>query len=422
MTVLQGLRVIDFTEYIAGPFGTMLLGDMGADVIKVEPPGGDRWRQGQFYAPNEARANLSMNRSKRSIALDLATPDGKRIVHKLVRGADVVAQNFRHGVAERLGIDYETLSEINPSIIYCHNTAYGVRGPEAQKGGYDILSMAATGFLTGAAGRIDDGRLVAPLGFPAADISSSMFQALAICAALWHRERTGKGQRIDTSLLGAGVAIQASRLLSAERFDGEQRESFLEELQSSDGPISFEDVLAFRPDTSQSQALSLYFRAYETRDRPIAVACLNDRLRQRCAEIIGIEDPRFDDPNFDPLNQDYLEKVRRLVSEAESTMRTRSSQEWMELFDARDVPCGLVKFAEELYDDPQVAANGLLVDVEHPTVGKLKMAGAPFEFRGTPLEIHRGPPSLSQHADEILSELGYTTIEAQEFRDRGIVT
>ena len=422
MTVLQGLRVIDFTEYIAGPFGTMLLGDMGADVIKVEPPGGDRWRQGQFYAPNEAKANLSMNRSKRSIALDLATPEGKRIVHRLVEGADVVTHNFRPGVAERLSIDYDTLVKVNATIVYCHNTAFGIEGPESHKGGYDILSMAATGFLTGPAGRIDGSRLVAPLGFPAADVSSSMFMALAICAALWHRERTGNGQKIDTSLLGAGIAIQASSLFSAERVDKEPRDAFLQKLQSTDGRLSFEDVLAFRPNTSQSAALSLYFRAYETKDRPIAVACLNDRLRQRCAEIMGIEDPRFDNPDIDIRGAEYLETVGGLVAQAEATMRSKSSEDWIALFDAEGVPCGLVKFGEELYDDPQVAANDLMVEVDHPTVGPLKMAGAPYTFHGAPLDIHRGPPALSQHADEILGELGYTGGEIQGLRDRGIVT
>ncbi len=155
MTVLAGLRVLDFTEYIAGPYGGMLLGDMGADVIKVEPPGGDRWRQGVFYAPHETRNNLSMNRSKRGIAIDLATDDGQKIIHKMVRRSDVVMHNFRPGVAERLGIDYDTLSALNPSLVYCHNTAFGTRGPLANKGGYDILSMAATGFLTGPAGRIE---------------------------------------------------------------------------------------------------------------------------------------------------------------------------------------------------------------------------------------------------------------------------
>lgn len=422
MTVLAGLRVLDFTEYIAGPYGGMLLGDMGADVIKVEPPGGDRWRQGVFYAPHETRNNLSMNRSKRGIAIDLATDDGQKIIHKMVRRSDVVMHNFRPGVAERLGIDYDTLSALNPSLVYCHNTAFGARGPLANKGGYDILSMAATGFLTGPAGRIEQGKLIAAMGIPVADISSGIFQALAICAALWNRERTGRGQKIDTSLLGAGIAVQATRMTSVEETDRPRRDQFLANLREHSGAAtSLTDLIENRIPEGQLAHGNFYFRAYETADRPIAVACLNDRLRRRCAEVIGFSDPRQDDSDFDPEAEGSVDVLKRIAVQVEDIMRTKTFAEWTAVFDEADVPCGPIKFIEELFDDPQALANDLVVEVDHTTLGPIKMAGAPFDFHGTPLNIHRASPGIGEHADELLSEFGYSHDEIRLLREGNII-
>lgn len=422
MTVLAGLRVLDFTEYIAGPYGGMLLGDMGADVIKVEPPGGDRWRQGVFYAPHETRNNLSMNRSKRGIAIDLATDDGQKIIHKMVRRSDVVMHNFRPGVAERLGIDYDTLSALNPSLVYCHNTAFGTRGPLANKGGYDILSMAATGFLTGPAGRVEQGKLIAAMGIPVADISSSIFQALAICAALWNRERTGRGQKIDTSLLGAGIAVQATRMTSVEETDRPRRDQFLANLREHSGAAtSLTDLIENRIPEGQLAHGNFYFRAYETADRPIAVACLNDRLRRRCAEVIGFSDPRQDDSDFNPEAEGSVDVLKRIAVQVEDIMRTKTFAEWTAVFDEADVPCGPIKFIEELFDDPQALANDLVVEVDHTTLGPIKMAGAPFDFHGTPLNIHRASPGIGEHADELLSEFGYSHDEIRLLREGNII-
>ena len=423
MTVLAGLRVIDFSEYIAGPYAGMLLGDMGADVIKVEPPEGDRWRQGlRSYAPNESRGNLSMNRSKRSIAIDLTTGEGREVVQSLTKAADVVMHNFRPGVAERLGIDYDTLSAMNPRLVYCHNTAFGPRGPLADKGGYDILSMASAGFLTGPAARIDDSRLVATTGIAIADITSSIFQALAICAALWQRERSGLGQRIDTSLLGAGMSVQAERFLSVERSDRQPRQDFLARLRATAGsPMSFADILELRQTATRAGAGNFYFRAYETRDMPMAVACLNDRLRRRCAEIIGIADPRLDTPDFNPEEPDAQKQLEQIAKQAETIMRTKTIAQWTDLFDAVGVPCCPIRFVEELFDDPHVLANDYVVELDHSTLGPIKMGGAPFSFGRTPLDIHRAPPGLSEHADEILAELGYEEDDIRSMRDRKII-
>jgi len=425
MTVLAGVRVLDFTEYIAGPYGTMILGDLGADVIKVEPPEGDRWRQGQFYAPYESRNNLSLNRSKRSIALDLGTEEGKAIVYALVRTSDVAVHNFRPGVAERLGIGYETLAGMNPRLIYLHNTAFGPEGPLASRGGYDILSQAGAGFLTGPVARVENGRLTGSPGIAIGDMSAAMYSALAICAALFERERSGLGQRIDTSLLISGLAVQTGRFFSVEQIDRPPRDEFLEKLRArrAEGSMSFQEMLDLRPGPrgAQAGAVAIYFRAFETRDAPIAVACLNDRLRRRCAEVIGVKDPRFEDPNYNPQDPLYQEKARQVTEEAEAIMRAKTRDEWYELFDAAGVPCGPVNFIEEMFDDPQVLANDYVVEVEHAVLGAIKMGGPPFAFQRTPLRIERASPALSQHADEILAELGYTETQVAELRALNVV-
>ena len=419
MTVLEGVRVIDFSEYIAGPFSGMLLGDLGADVIKVEPPEGDRWRQGQFYAPHESRNNLSLNRSKRSIALDLKTDEGKNVIYTMAKTADVVIHNFRPGVMERLGGDYETLARINPRLIYSHNTSFGPQGPLAAKGGYDLLSQAATGLLTRPGSRLQGGRLPVGFGIAIADMSSGMFQALAVCAALWQRERTGRGQKIDTSLLGAGLAIQTSRFMSVESVDREPRESFLEDLRALySAQANFEAILSLQRDQRPGLG-TIYYGVYETKDAPIAVACLNDRLRRRAGNVVGVLDPRFEDSIDDQADPQEITRAARL--RVETIMRTKSREEWFALFDAADVPCGPLNFLEEMFEDPQVLANDLVVEVEHATVGSMKMAGPPYAFHGTPLKLRRASPALSQHADEILGELGYTEKDIRDLHERKIV-
>jgi crotonobetainyl-CoA:carnitine CoA-transferase CaiB-like acyl-CoA transferase len=260
------------------------------------------------------------------------------------------------------------------------------------------------------------------MGLPIADISSSIFQALAICAALWQRERSGVGQRIDTSLLGAGLSVQAERLLSVEGRDRQPRQDFLARLRTTTGsPMSFADIVELRRGAARPGYGNFYFRAYETRDRPLAVACLNDRLRRWCAEIIGIEDPRLDNPDFDQEDPDAQQQLQQIATEAEAIMRTKTASQWTALFDAGGVPCCPVQFVEELFEDPQVLANDYVVELEHSTLGPIKMGGAPFAFERTPLDIHRAPPSLSEHADEVLVELGYSEDEIQSMRHRKII-
>ncbi|HEX5939346.1 MAG TPA: CoA transferase, partial [Dehalococcoidia bacterium] len=229
---MSGIKVVDFTEYIAGPYCTMMLADMGASVIKVERPQGDAWRHTASVAPYESRAFLGVNRGKRSIALDLEKPEAREIARKLCLRADVVVQNYRPGVAERLRLDYESLRGDNPGLIYCQNSAFGNSGPYKDRPGFDLLSQAATGMILYEQ-KLDRG-LPSPIATLAvADVSSGMFMAYSIACALFSRAATGKGQLIETSLFASGLAVQYRPLTSVEAVDAPVRAGFLGELREA---------------------------------------------------------------------------------------------------------------------------------------------------------------------------------------------
>src|SRR5579884_1060725 len=213
---LLGVRVLDISEIIAAPVSTMLLSDMGADVIKIEPPEGEAWRLQTQFMPGESKGFMSLNRGKRDLAVNLKTPEGQEIVHTLVRDADVVVVNYRPDVPARLGIDYQTLAAINPRIIYAWNTAFGRRGPYAHRPGYDIILQAMSGLMAAAGSTTEQGLPATVGGTAVADFSAGLTLAWAICAALYARERTGEGQEIDTSLFGSALMVQTSRFFSVE--------------------------------------------------------------------------------------------------------------------------------------------------------------------------------------------------------------
>ena len=291
---LSGIRVIDFTEYIAGPYCTMMLADMGAEIIKVERPEGDAWRHTAPVAPYEGRGFLGVNRGKRSIALDMERPDAREIAHKLIADADVVVTNYRPGVAHRLGLDYETLSRGHEGLVYCENSAFGASGPYEGRAGYDILSQAMAGMVL-YENKIERGVPQPIFTVAVADLTTGMFMAYAIVNALYARAQTGRGQRIETSLFASGIASQYRPLLSIEEQDKPVREGFLNELSRArvDG-ISYEDATKLRSHYVAIRGRNNYYRVYETKDGLIAVACLNNRLRRRMRDALGVEDETVD--------------------------------------------------------------------------------------------------------------------------------
>lgn len=418
--VLKGIRVLDFSEYIAGPYAGELLADLGAEVIKVEPPLGDFWRHTTPVAPAESRGFMGVNKGKRSISLDLKHPDTREVLERMVRSADVFLANYRPGVAARLGVDYETLSAINPRLIYCENTAFGKRGPYSERAGFDLVSQAMTGIMAfeGAGGLPHPIITTSPT-----DLAAGIFMAYAVAAALYQRERSGRGQQIETSLFAAGIAIQYRPMFSIERIDRAPRERLLETVARAraagkrvDGVLgeqsSRTDVVMRRNNP--------YYRVFETKDSYIALACLNNRLRRAAARVLEVEDPRVEGDEFDIdlLGPDESMVLRELIA---ATFTNRTTDEWVELFDAAGVPCGPVRLTAELFDDPQVVADELLVELDHPIMGPVKMANSPLKMSGGETGSRLPSPALGQHTRELLGELGYTAGEIAALEASGAV-
>jgi formyl-CoA transferase len=404
---LSGLTVVDFTEYIAGPYCTMMLADMGARVIKIEKPDGDAWRHTAPVAPYESRGFLGVNRGKESIALDMSKPEGLAIAQRLARGSDVVVTNYRPGVAKRLGLDYEKLFEDNRGVVYCENSAFGNEGPYAGRPGYDLLSQAATGMIL-YENKIEKGLPTYIATLAVADLTTGMFMAFAIVNALYARLNSGEGQRIETSLFASGLAAQYRPVLSIEDIDRPVREGFLQELaETLKGGFHFHEVSKLRAEYIPARGRNNYYRVYETRDGLIAVACLNNRQRRALRDTLGVDDPTVEGASYDWFSEEVRKAHAATVEQFEDILHTRATAEWITALDSADVPCTRVNFPEEVWDDPHVAANDLILTLDHAVLGPLRMPAPPMRMSGTPAAATTAPPALGQHGPAILRELGF---------------
>jgi crotonobetainyl-CoA:carnitine CoA-transferase CaiB-like acyl-CoA transferase len=419
---LAGIRVVDFTEYIAGPYCTMMLADMGADVVKVEKPEGDAWRHTAPLAPYESRGFLGVNRGKRSIALDLSRPEGREIAQRLAAGADVVVANYRPGVAERLGLDYATLSARNAALVYCENSAFGREGPYAGQAGFDILSQATTGMIL-YEHKLERGVPSYITTVAVADLTTGMFMAFAIVSALYARVETGRGQRIETSLFASGLAAQYRPLLAVEEQDRPLREGFLRELaEARRRGLRFEQTEELYAHYIPRRGRNNYYRVYETKDGLIAVACLNNAQRRRLRDALCVVDPTVEGMSYDWFSDKVREAHRRSVDAFETTFRRETTAEWLKLLDAADVPCSAVHFPEELYENEHVQANGLMLTLDHPVLGTLRMPATPIRMSETPAGSTVPPPPLGAHGPAILRELGYDDAAVARLLDKGVLS
>jgi crotonobetainyl-CoA:carnitine CoA-transferase CaiB-like acyl-CoA transferase len=373
---LAGVKVLDLSHIASGPFATMLLGDLGADVIKVERPGqgdGSRQMDISIQAGGESGYFLGLNKNKRSIALDLATSDGVAAVRSLAAGADVFIENFRPGAADRLGLGYAEIAGLRPDIVYCSITGFGSVGPLRDAIAYDIIGQAMSGIMsiTG-----DSDRPPAKCGAPIADLTSGLFAAIGVLAALQHRARTGKGQHVSASLLGSATALVSSYVTS----------------QALGTP--FDRV------GSAHNTLAPY-QAFRGKDGSyFIVAAGNDRFfRNLVAELSRpdlAEDPRFDTNSHRTSNRDVL------AAELQREFDRAPAEQWLSRLESAGVPVGPIYEIGDLASLEQLRVNGYIADVDHPSVGVLPVVLTPLTFSATPVSVRRPPPRLDQHRSDIL--------------------
>ena len=392
MKPLAGLRVIDLTQAMAAPFCSMNLADMGADVIKVEPPTGEDMRRGSASKNGHSGTFVTINRSKRGITLDLKQPTGVEIMHRLVKTADVFVQNYRPGAARRLGVDYETLSALNPRLIYCSISGFGATGPYASRGGYDLIAQGMSGIISVTG---DEDGPPAKAGLPVSDLGAGLFGAYGILCALEHRERTGEGQLVDTSLLEAAMALtvwEATEYWVTGR--------------------------APKP-LGSAHRLAAPYQALRASDGWFTVGANNDRLFAALSRAIERPDLAAD-PRFTGVRERMQER-EALIAEIERTTAKNTRAYWLARLDAAGVPSGPINTYPEALADPHALARDMIVDLVHPGAGPIKALGVPVKLSDTPGAVDRAAPLLGQDNADVLTELGYDQAEQRTLKDNGVI-
>lgn len=392
MTILNGIRVLDCSIAMAGPLAAMRLGDMGADVVKVEPTSGEWQRHAAAGGATGNRINvsfLSLNRNKRSLAVDLKAPEGKALVLEMVKTADVFLQNYRPGVAERLGLDYATLSAINPRLIYVSMSGYGEDGPYRLYPGQDLLLQGMSGAMLSAGA---EGTPPAPAGQYLVDAVTAYSAFEGALAALFHRERTGEGQLVQVNMLDAITTLQMQELSVF--------------------------TVGNKPQTRSAEAHAhSYIRA------PYGVFATSDGFITLAMAKLAKLGEVLDDPFFATLDEERDGWTQRdaIFSRIKGTLTTRTSAAWLEAFRAADIWAGPVYSYADLVDDPQIRHNGTFVEYDHPTEGRVKTPGFPIRFSKTPSEVTRGAPLVGEHSHAVLSELGLDDDAITRLIESGVV-
>jgi formyl-CoA transferase len=429
---LQGIRIIEFSQIVAGPVSGVLLSDLGADVIKVEPPWGEPARTGLArLSESESRVFISLNRGKRSVCLDLTSGEGRSVVYRLISQADVVTVNNRADVLVNLGIDYETLKGVKPDIIYAEITAFGREGPFASDPGYDLLIQGLTGIMAseGVFGGITSGDLTLNDGLPRylmatpmVDYATGYSVVQSVCAALFYRERTGMGQKIETSLFANALTIQTPSLTEVENSPTPAAVFVKEELPLlREAGLTYAEIDAiYRERRTIPVAHMNYYRSYQTADQVLTLGCLSDPLRKKAAVCLGVEDIRFND-DYDPTTEDSIQFAIDLSHRIEKIILGKTAAEWMRIFHAAGVPSAPVLYVEEMLDHEQSQAVGMIIEQSHPVGGRVRTPGPLSKWSETPLEAVRTSPGRGEHTREILSEAGYSDAEIQGFHDAGSV-
>jgi crotonobetainyl-CoA:carnitine CoA-transferase CaiB-like acyl-CoA transferase len=383
---LAGVNVLDFCSFINGAYSAALMGDLGANVIKIESLNGDLARAWGPFIKGESRPYQTWNRSKRSISIDLTQPAAREVVYQLATRADVAIENFRPGIAEKLGIDYQTLREINPRIIYCASTAFGSKGPYRDRPGYDPILQSISG-LARETGNYSGRVAISPVA--ASDYQASMLVLTGVLAALLHREKTGEGQRLETSLLQGIMSVQTH--------------------------------FFYQPLEAEAQGrVGIYpYRLFETKDDQIFIGGATDKFWRMLCEVLGVSE-LASDTRYD-TNEKRTARSSELAPILEPLFRQRTTAEWEPLLIEQGIPCGAVGDWPSFFNDPQVEAMEMNQQTEHPLIGPARVTGVPINFERTPGRIQRAAPMLGEHTEEVLLELGYDPDKIADLRASGAI-
>jgi crotonobetainyl-CoA:carnitine CoA-transferase CaiB-like acyl-CoA transferase len=377
---LKGLVVADFTQLAQGPWATQMLGDMGADIIKIEPVKGDWMRHysyGNLYPNGESISFVSFNRNKRSIALNLKDPKGNKIARDIITKADILVENFRPGVMERLGLGYGDMKKLNPGLVYCSSSGYGSSGPYLHRPGQDLLAQSIGG---GAALNGVKGQMPVVTAVGQADLLTSLFINQSVLAAIYSREKTGKGQKVETNLLSSVVGFHVQEV-TAYLHKGENPE------RSKSG--------------IPNPWLGAPYGLYNTKDGYVAIGM---NSVQKLAQVIGLE--KYATEEFASNNS--IERRDEIRFAFDAVFKTKTTDEWLEILLKEDIWCSQVNTFDEMVKDPQIQHNQMVIEIDHPTVGKVKTTGFPVWFSDTPQKIYKPSPLLNEDAKEILEEFcGY---------------
>jgi crotonobetainyl-CoA:carnitine CoA-transferase CaiB-like acyl-CoA transferase len=384
---LEGIRVLDFCSYIAGPYCPALLGDLGAEVIKIEAHRGDQTRYFPSTLKGETRMFLGANRNKQGIVLDLKQEAAREIIYKLAKTVDVVVENFRPGVAARLKIGYPELSAINPRLIYCSISGYGSRGPMQTRPGFDQVLQAMTGIAVSQGGegapQVQAGSVV--------DYYTATLAAYGVMTALFVRERTGVGQKVETSLLQGALAMQSGRFIWADHEGREAKRDLA-------GGIN---------------------RIFKTKQGHIYISAHTETFWQSLCQTIGRSDLGTDQ-RYNSMSK-RSQHVEELVAIVERALQAKSAEEWEELLSTADVPCSVARPIEDMFDHPQVKALDMVAQVTHPVVGGMRMLGVPINFSQMPNRVQQPAPTLGEHTEETLHRLGYTADQVAELKRAKVI-
>jgi len=389
---LDGVRVLDVTQFMAGPFCSTILADLGADVVKIEPPSGDSTRQMVGASGSESPSFNAVNRGKRSVVVNLKHADGQQLFKRLAQSSDILIENYRPGVMRAFGLGYDTLAALNPRLIYASISGYGQTGPDRAKGGFDLIAQGVSGIMSVTG---EPGRPPAKAGIPLTDLGAALFAVAGVLAALHHRTVTGVGQYIDTSLVEAGVALSVWE--ATEYFAG----------PGVPAPLG------------SAHRMNAPYQAIRCADGYVTIGANTNRLFQRLCGVLG--HPEWSDAPEFVDNPSRVRNRTKLAALIEGVMSQQPCRHWLSALDAAEIPCGPINDYAHVFADPQVAARGMVLETDHPVLGRLRTLGSPIKMSATPTDASRRAPLLGEHTDEVLREIGMTADEIAAMRESGAI-